>query len=198
MYTAALIVGMLLASITSVVRFEDQPAGVTRGFVSSNSVCGQVDSGQIKVTIASGGMPYKPAKDTFRVGEPIPLVITMTNTSNEPVYVCSSATLYQDRPQLLRDGQPVPYTSYRQSMIQVVQKDKTCQTINLPEQILLSPNKPTVVDYFNLAQGANLVLEDGWYEPLPAGNYTLTDQRLLNCCDGSFTKTNTIKFVVLP
>lgn len=155
-------------------------------------------SGQIRITITTGGVPNRPAKDTYRVGESIPLTITMTNTGSEPVYVCESGTLYQDRPQLLRNGQPVAYTSYRQSMVQAAEKDQTCKHDNLPQQILLRPNEPTVVDWFNLVEGATSLYDDGWYEPLPAGKYTLTNQRRLNCCDGALLETNTINFVVIP
>src|SRR5215471_17749077 len=72
---------------------------------------GPINDNQIKISIATGGVPYRAAKDTFRVGEPIPVVVTMTNTGTVPVYVCESGTLYQDRPQLLTDGKPVTYAS---------------------------------------------------------------------------------------
>jgi hypothetical protein len=159
---------------------------------------GQINGGQIKITITTGGVSNRPAKDTYRVGEPIPLVITMTNTGSEPVYVCESATFYQDRPQLLRNGQAVPYTSDRQSMVQTAEKDETCQQEDLPQQVLLRPNEPTVVDWFNLVEGVTSLYHDGWYEPLPAGKYTLTNQRRLNCCNGARIASNTIAFVVLP
>lgn len=164
----------------------------------TNTANGQVHGNQIKISIATGGGPYGPAKDSFRVGEPVPLVITMTNTGSEPVYVCESSTVYQDRPQLLRNGQPVPYASYRASMIKAAERDKTCQTDNLPQRILLRPNDPVEIDWFNLAAGAPSLYGDGWYETLPAGKYTLTSQRRLNCCDGAFIEANTINFMVVP
>lgn len=192
---------VLLAMLPGITR-ADLPACVsmkaTQPWSASSAQIGKIDSNQIKITIATGGGPYRPAKDTFRVGEPVPLVITMTNTGSQPVYVCESDTLYQDRPQLLRDGEPVPYTSFRQSMAQGVERDKTCEKDNLPQQILLRPNEPTVVDWFNLAEGAPSLYHDGWYEPLPAGKYTVTDQRRLSCCDGAFVETNKISFVVVP
>lgn len=170
----------------------------TQPWNSSSAQIGQINGSKIKVTIATGGVPYRLAKDTYRVGEPIPLVITMTNTGSEPVYVCQSGMLYQDRPQLLKDGQPVSYKSYRESMMQAAVRDQTCQQDNLPQQILLRPNEATVVDWFNLAEGATSLYDDGWYESLPPGKYTLTDRRRLNCCDGSLVDTNTVEFVVTP
>ena len=165
---------------------------------TSSAPGGQIKSSQIKISIATGGVPYRPAKNTFRVGEPVPLVITMTNTGSQPVYVCESGTFYQDRPQLLRDGKPIAYTSFRQSMVQTAERDNTCKNDNLPQQILLRPNEPVVVDWFNLVEGATSLYDDGWYESLPPGKYTLTDRRRLDCCDGAFIETNTISFVVVP
>jgi hypothetical protein len=159
---------------------------------------GQIDGGQIKITITTAGISNQTAKDTYRVGEPIRLVITLTNTGTEAVYVCESGTFYQDRPRLIRNGQAVPYTSDRQSMVQTGEKDETCQQEDLPQQVLLRPNEPTVVDWFNLVEGTTSLYQNGWYESLPAGSYTLTNQRRLNCCDGSRIESNTISFVVVP
>src|SRR5882762_7373678 len=129
MSIAALVLLTILTGSTHAVR----SACVTlEPAQQSHTSSGQTNGNQIKISIATGGGPYRPAKDTFRVGEPVPLVMTMTNTGSEPVYVCESGTLYQDRPQLLKDGQPVPYKSYRQSIMQTAEKDKTCDKENLP------------------------------------------------------------------
>ncbi|MDX6445269.1 MAG: hypothetical protein QOH71_2343 [Blastocatellia bacterium] len=157
-----------------------------------------IQSSQIKISIASGGGPYQPAKDNYRVGERVPVVITMTNTGSQPIYVCETGTLYQDRPQLLKDGKQVPYESFQQSSVQMAEKDKTCDEDNLPQQILLRPNEPTVVDWFILSKGATSLNDVAWYEPLQPGKYTLTDQRRLSCCDGPLIDTNRIEFVVAP
>jgi hypothetical protein len=157
----------------------------------------QINSSQIKISLATGGGPYRPAKDTYKGGERIPVVITMTNTGTQPVYVCESGTLYQDRPQLLKDGKPVRYMSFTQSMMQAAERDKTCDKENLPQQILLRPNEPTVVDWFILAEGTTSLDDEAWYEPLQPGKYTLSDQRRLSCCDGPLIETNTISFVVV-
>jgi hypothetical protein len=158
----------------------------------------QINNSQIRIRIATGGAPLRPATDTYQVGQRVPLVITMTNTGSQPVYVCESGTLYQDRPHLLKDGKPVQYMSYRQSMVELTQRDKTCDKENLPQQVLLRPNEPTVVDWFTLAVGAESIDDDGWYEALGPGKYTLSNQRRLSCCDGPVLETNTINFVVVP
>ena len=47
------------------------------------------DLPSIKLSISSAGL-MGPMKTRFRAGEPIVIAITMTNTSNEPMYVCIS------------------------------------------------------------------------------------------------------------
>jgi hypothetical protein len=202
MKIAALVLLAMLTGLTGsthAVRSDCIQLKATQQSTPSSNPRGQINSGQIKITIATGGGLYlRAAKDTFRVGESIPLVITMTNTGSEPVYVCDSSMLYQDRPQLLRDGKPIAYTSFRQSMMQTADKDNTCQKENLPQQVLVRPNEPTVVDWFNLAEGTTSLYDDGWYEPLPPGKYRLSDMRRLSCCDGPSIESNTINFVVVP
>jgi hypothetical protein len=194
MRITALALLMVLACITRADRPDLVSAKATQ---QSSSAIDQ--RSQIKISIATGGgPPYQPAKDTYRVGDRVPVVITMTNTGTEPVYVCETGTLYQDRPQLLKDGKPVPYMSIQQSSMRAAERDKTCDEDNLPQQILLRPNEPTVVDWFILSKGASSFNDVAWYEPLGPGKYTLSDQRRLSCCDGPLSNTNTINFEVVP
>jgi hypothetical protein len=189
---------IILSCVASANRPDRLPAEATQQSNSPGSNSSQINGSQIKITIATGGGPYRPAKDSYQVGLRVPVVITMTNTGSQPVYVCESGTLYQDRPQLLKDGKPVPYFSFTQSMMRAAEQDKTCNKDNLPQQILLRPNEPTVVDWFVLAEGTKSVDDVAWYEPLQPGKYTLSDRRRLNCCDGPLVDTNTIDFVVVP
>jgi len=80
----------------------------------------------------------------------------------------------------------------------LAEKDKICDEDNLPEQVILRPNEPTVVDWFILAEGATSVDDNGWYGQLQPGKYTLSNRRRLNACDGPLMETNTISFVVVP
>src|SRR5258705_12767446 len=198
MSIAALVLMTILTGSAHAVRLDCIQLEATQQSTPSSSRAGQINNGQIKITIATGGGPYRPAKDAYHVGERIPVVITMTNTGTEPVYVCESGTLYQDRPQLLKDDKPVNYQSVQQSMMLEAERDRTCDDVNLPQQVLLRPNEPTVVDWFVLAEGATSVDDDAWYEPLQRGKYRLSDQRRLNCCDGALIETNTIEFVITP
>ena len=198
MSIAALVLMTMLTGSTHAVQSDCIQLEAAQQSTPSSGQAGQINSGQIKITIATGGGPYRPAKDTYRVGERIPVVITMTNTGTEPVYVCESGMLYQDRPQLLKDDKPVNYQAGTQSMMLEAERDKTCDDVNLPQQVLLRPNEPTVVDWFVLAEGTASVDDDAWYQPLGPGKYKLSDRRRLNCCDGPFVDSNTISFVVVP
>lgn len=193
MRIAALMGLMMLSCIAHAERSICVPADARQ---QANASSGQ--SSQIKISIAMGGGPFRPARDTFQVGQRVPVVITMTNTGSQPVYICQSGTLYQDRPQLLKDGEPVSYMSFTQSIMHAAVIDKTCATTNVPQQILLRPNEPVVVDWFILALGAASLDDYAWYEQLRPGKYTLSDRRRLTCCDGPLFETNTINFVVVP
>jgi hypothetical protein len=197
MRITALVLLMMLACVTRA----DRPDLVSaKGTQQSNSPPGSArgQRSQIKISIATGGGPYRPAKQTYRVGERVPVVITMTNTGSQPVYVCETGTLYQDRPKLLKDGKPVPYMSFQQSSMQAAESGKTCDEDNLPQQILLRPNEPAVVDWFVLSTGASSFNDVAWYDPLGPGKYTLSDQRRLTCCEGPLIETSAINFQVVP
>lgn len=152
----------------------------------------------IKVSITTGGGLFGPPQRSYRVGQRVPVSITMTNTSDDPLQVCVSGTLYQDRPKLFRDGQPVPYLNWQWQMARADQKDETCVKLGLPEPIILRPKEGRVVDWFILAEGNNTMADLAWYEPLPAGKYELSIERRLDCCDGPMVESNKISFEVVP
>jgi hypothetical protein len=160
------------------------------------------EGGAVKVTITTGGGLFGPAKDRYRVGQRVPVVISMTNQGSEPVYICDTGTLYQDRPSLSMDGRPVPYMDLQKVMMNASEKDKTCERLDedldLQEQRLLKPGETSVVDWFILAEGKTLMGDLAWYEQLRPGKYELTTRRLLGCCKGSFVESNKISFEVEP
>jgi len=154
--------------------------------------------GAVKVTITTGGGLFGPAKDHYRVGQRVPVVITMTNNGREPVYVCDSGTLYQDRPSLLKDGRFVPYLGEQQLMMKDSERDGTCEELDVPEPRLLRPGESQVVDWFILADGKTPMGDLAWYDPLPPGRYELTTRRRLGCCAGPFVESDRVSFEVVP
>jgi hypothetical protein len=152
----------------------------------------------IKVSITTGGSLFGPPKTLYHVGQRVPVSITMTNTSDQQVQVCISGTLYQDRPKLIMNGQPVHYLVLQEQMLTADQKYKACSEVSLPEQVLLQPKEARVVDWFILAEGRTIMGDMAWYDPLQAGKYELSIERRLSCCDGPMVESNKISFEVVP
>lgn len=152
----------------------------------------------IKVSITTGGSLFGPLKTLYRVGQRVPVSITMTNTSDQAVQVCLTGTLYQDRPNLFKDGQIVPYLQLQSVMLKSSEKDQTCLKGGLPEPVILQAKEERVVDWFILAEGRLDMGDLAWYEPLQAGKYELSLQRRLDCCEGPMVESNKITFEVTP
>jgi hypothetical protein len=127
----------------------------------------------IKVTVATVEPLLGPPTSRHRTGEQIPVTITLTNTSNLPVYVCLSSDLYQDIPGL-------PGTaSCCHSALGSRWTSKTCKGIklvarDLPEPMMLRPNQLAIVDW--------LVLVDSKSQPTGARYWYDTSLRAdMNC-----------------
>jgi hypothetical protein len=152
----------------------------------------------IKVTIATtAGFLGQPA-NRYKVGEQIPVSITMTNSSTEPFDTCISSDIYQDRPRLTRDGKVIPYLNAQSYEAGYAKHHQVCHEENLPEPVRLEPNKPTVADWLVLVGDGISTQADAWYDTLPAGKYELTLQRQLACCNGPMVESNKISFEVVP
>ncbi len=188
-----LVAGMAIA--VTVAFFPLQSSSATQQ-PSSPSLPRQ--SPQIQVRITTGGGLFGPPRDRYRVGERVPVSITMTNNSDQPVEVCDSDTLYQDRPKLLKDGQPVPYLIGQTQILRTTQRDGTCLKLDVPEPVILRPKESRVVDWFVLAEGSEAMGDLTWYEPLAPGKYELSIERHLGCCDGPMFPSNQINFEVAP
>lgn len=151
----------------------------------------------VKVSIATTDGFLGPPAARYRVGEQIPVTITMTNTSKDALYTCISSDVYQDLPKLTRDGKVVPYANSLSYETVSAEKNHVCEEENLPESVLLQPNEPRVADWFLLVNDRTTEDADAWYDVLPAGKYELTIQRRLACCDGPMVDSNKINFEVV-
>jgi hypothetical protein len=152
----------------------------------------------IKVTITTGGGLVGPAKTQFHIGERVPIVITMLNTSKEPVQVCVTGTMYQDLPELSRGGQLIPVNDDKVKILKSLETDKTCERFGVPSPRTLSAGQSAVVDWFVLARGNQYLEGLSWFDPLPVGKYEVSIQRRLGCCTGPLVKSNKISFEVIP
>jgi len=150
-----------------------------------------------EITIAVGS-EIGLAKGLFKVGEAILVTITMTNSSTDPQNVCLSANLYQNLPVLTKDGKPVPIMKWTSEVRTIAQRDRTCQDINLPEKIVLSPKTQKAVDWFTLVDNTVPTGAEAWYDTLKPGRYELSLQRRMDCCDGVMMQSNKTSFTVVP
>ena len=155
------------------------------------------DPSAIKVTIATTNGFLGPPANRYKVGEQIPVTITMTNTSKDPVYTCISSDVYQDVPKLTRDGKLVPYMNWQSYELLNTKRNHVCEQENLPEPVRLGPNESKLADWLVLVDD-ELGGADTWYDALPAGKYELTLERRLSCCSGPMVNSNTINFEVVP
>lgn len=155
------------------------------------------EASPIKVTIATTNGFLGPPANRYKVGEQIPVTITMTNTSKDPVSTCISSDVYQDVPKLTRGGKLVPYLNWQSYELLNARRNHVCEQENLPEPVLLKGNESKLADWLVLAD-SDLSGADNWYDTLAAGKYELTLQRRLGCCSGPMVDSNTISFEVVP
>jgi hypothetical protein len=193
---------VIIAPLLSVFAAGTGQAGLHATSQDANSRPPDGQQGGVKVAIATGGGLFGPPKDRYRAGQRIPVVISMTNQGREPIYVCDSSTLYQDRPSLLKDGRPLPYEVVQKTMMNTSERDRTCEhldeDIDLPEQRLLKPGETAVVDWYILSEGTTPMGDMAWYTSLQPGKYELSTQRRMGCCEGPWVESNKISFEILP
>jgi hypothetical protein len=149
----------------------------------------------MRLTITAG-TEIGQSTNRFKVGDPILITLTMTNTATGPQNVCLSSNLYQNLPTLTKDGQLVPIAKWTSSVRQIAKHDETCKDINLPEKIVLEPNATKDIDWFVLVDSTVSSGAESWYESLQPGKYELSLQRRLDCCDGPTVQSNKITFTV--
>ena len=147
----------------------------------------------ITVSITTGGGLYGPVKNQFKVGEVIPVVISMTNTGDKSAKYCLSTSLFQNRPQLKRDGQLIPYLTNLPQQTEQEDLILRCERSAAKQLLQLQPKQTKVVDWLTFGpQGI------AWYGTLPPGHYELVLQRRLECCQGPMVETNNVAFEVVP
>ena len=147
----------------------------------------------VKVKITTGGGLYGPVKSQYKVGEEIPVVISLTNTTDKPIKYCLSTFVFQNRLRLKRDGQVLPH---RANLYEQAEKDEyiqRCETSAARQFYDLPPKESRVVDWFTLGSGGI----DG-YGRFQAGRYELILERRIECCQGPFVESDKISFDVVP
>ncbi|HEY6188793.1 MAG TPA: hypothetical protein VIW80_14140 [Pyrinomonadaceae bacterium] len=184
---------LLIALLTASVLCSLPPCGSSAWQEKTGAIPAPVSESSIKVTIATGGGLYGPVKSRFKVGEEIPVVISMTNKGDKTAKYCLSTSLFQNRPQLRRDSQLIPYLT---NMTREADKEdaiQRCERSAARRFQELQPNQARVVDWFNISQ-----MGIAWYPPLPVGHYELVLMRRIDCCQGPLVESNKVTFEIIP
>ena len=183
------LIALLVAGILCI----SQPPGSNAGQEKAGAAGAPASQGSVKVTIATGGGFYDPPKSQFKVGEDIPVVISMTNTEDRPARYCLSTSLLQNRPLLKRDGRLIPYGPELPRMTN--QKDLTerCEQSAARQFYELQPKQTRVIDWFKIS-----LTGIAWYGPLQPGHYELVLMRRIDCCQGPQAESNKVKFEIVP
>ena len=147
----------------------------------------------IKVKIATGGGLYGPVKSQFRVGEDVPVVISMINTGDKPVKYCLSTSLFQNRPQLTKEGQLIPYLTNLPEQANADDAVQRCERSTARQFYELQPKQTRVVDWFKIS-----LMGIAWYGALPSGHYELVLRRRIGCCQGPLVESDKVAFDVVP
>lgn len=183
-----LLMAMLLASLLCSVQSRSSV-----GQEKTEAVTASVSEAVIKVTIATGGGMYGPVKSQFKVGEEIPVAISMTNTGDKPAKYCLSTSVFQNRPQLKKDGQLIPYLTNLPAQADQEDAIQSCERSESKQVYELQPKQTKVVDWFKIS-----LLGVAWYDKLQAGHYELALRRRIECCQGPLVESNKITFEIVP
>ena len=182
----------LLVVLTASVLFSLQQSRSSTEQETSQAAS-SAGSDVMTVTITTGGGLYGPVKSQFKVGEVIPVVISMTPTGDKPAKYCLSTSLFQNRPRLKRDGQLIPYLTNLPQQTEQEDLILKCERSASKDSFELQPKQTKVVDWLTLGQHGI-----AWYGALPAGHYELVLQRRLECCKGPMVESNKVAFEVVP
>jgi hypothetical protein len=123
-------------------------------------------------------------KDPYKEGDRIYFRLLITNNSIEKVNFARVDSYQEQRPDLTRDGDPVPYRKRISELL--VQKDRDIMGRRVSE-VTLQPGE-TTEEFIDLAD---------WYEPLKSGHYQLTLRRRF-IWGGDWIESPAITFEVEP
>jgi hypothetical protein len=117
-----------------------------------------------EVVISIPGTDHSSGVERLKVGEKVRVQVKVTNTTDRKLTVPKGNDWY--RPQLIRDGQSVPYGKEAAQRIEKSGEPGGCCTVN--GFLLLEPHK-SWEDTIDL---------DYWYGSLEAGQYQLSLERI--------------------
>jgi len=183
----------LIALLTGSILCSSTPCGSSARQEKNAAVAAPVSESSIVVTITTGGGLHGPVKSRFKVGEEIPVTISMTNTGDKTAKYCITTTIFQNRPRLERDGQPVPYLTSLPSRADGEDAIELCERRTVKQLYDLKPRQKRIVDWLTIGPRGIT-----WYNPLPPGHYELVLTRRIECCQGPMLESNRVSFDIVP
>jgi hypothetical protein len=183
----------LIAMLMAVILCSLPQSGPVAAQKQSGAAATVAPEGVIKVTITTGGGMYGPVKSRFKVGDDIPISISMTNTSDSSAKYCLSTSLFQNRPQLRREGRLMQYLSIMPQQADKEDAILRCEKSDFKQFNVLQPQQTKLVDWIAFSQRGI-----DWYGQLPVGQYELVLLRRTECCQGQWIESNKVAFEVVP
>ncbi len=142
-----------------------------------------------RVTIKPVSTDLTTLKQRFRasrIEEKVFVVVSVTNTTTEPISIIIGDPRIQYRPRLLKDGKLLPY---KEEVVKVVRaKDKSGPGSGRIISGEIKPGETVTMDHIDLAD---------WYDPLEPGQYQLTLKYRFRH-RGQPVEVNMITFNVVP
>jgi hypothetical protein len=123
----------------------------------------------------------------YTVGQRIHFELFLTQNSSEDIVLPSSAWPYREyRPELLRDGDLVPYTKDAQQQVEKSDKEPASGSMGMST---LKPAREYLSNYVHL---------EDWYDsPLKPGHYQLIVRKRF-VLNGDWVESNPVTFDVIP
>jgi len=149
----------------------------------------------IEVSVSAGGGNFGPLRESFKVGEPISIVVFMMNKGAEITRVAIADPYYQNRPKLIKDGNVIPY---RKEVVEILKwKDNEGCGAGRIVGAELRPNEKTEVDFLMVNEGQRVTGNIIWYDTLEPGKYELSIRRRFGCYKEPEAESDTIHFEVV-
>lgn len=127
---------------------------------------------------------YVPATQ-FKVGSPVQIGLTMTNTADVALNAFNLGAFTHNRPRLLKDGQPVRYLADVPKKLKA--SDDNEGIVVSTREVTLAPNRETRYGLLDLSK---------WYGQLQPGHYELTVRHRFRS-KGKLVESNTVEFDVV-
>ena len=142
-----------------------------------------------RVTITPVGTDLSTPKQQYsasRAEDKKVILVSMTNTLVEPIWVLMGDPHIHYRPRLLKDGELMPY---REGLVEILRaKDRDGPGPGRKISTVIQPNEKLPVDFIDLAH---------WYGALDPGKYQFNIKYRFRS-KGRPIETNTVTFEVVP